>query len=105
MDRNADRRPVPLDLLGGDTRFMNTTSSISHSRRQFLATLAATATATAWGREFGPEAAPVRYPDPDVVVLDERFAKYKIGNTPIQRLHCGTLWAEGPAWNARRAAT
>ena len=79
---------------------MNTTSSINHSRRQFLATLAATATATAWGREFGPEAAPVRYPDPDVVVLDERFAKYKIGNTPIQRLHCGTLWAEGPAWNA-----
>ena len=22
-----------------------------------------------------------------------------IGNTPIKRLHTGTLWAEGPAWN------
>ena len=35
----------------------------------------------------------------DIVVLDDRFAKYKLGNTPIQRLHTGTLWAEGPAWN------
>ncbi len=42
---------------------------------------------------------PVRYPDPDIVVIDPRFAKYKLGNTPIQRLHIGTLWAEGPAWN------
>ncbi len=42
---------------------------------------------------------PVRYPDPDVVVLDKRFEKYKLGNTPIQRLHTGTLWAEGPAWS------
>src|SRR5690242_16150132 len=42
---------------------------------------------------------PVRYPDPDILVLDQRFAKYKIGNTPIQRLHTGCLWAEGPAWN------
>jgi gluconolactonase len=42
---------------------------------------------------------PVRYPDPDIVVLEKRFAKYKIGNTPIQRLGQGYLWAEGPAWN------
>jgi gluconolactonase len=42
---------------------------------------------------------PVRYPDPDIVVLDQRFAKYRIGNTPIQRLYTGTLWAEGTAWN------
>jgi gluconolactonase len=42
---------------------------------------------------------PIRYPDPDVVVLDKKFGKYKIGNTAIQRLHTGMLWAEGPAWN------
>ena len=42
---------------------------------------------------------PVRYPDPDIVVLDPRFEKYKIGNTPIQRLWTGALWAEGCAWN------
>jgi gluconolactonase len=43
---------------------------------------------------------PVRYPDPDVVALDQRFRRYMIGNTPIVRLHTGTFWAEGPAWNA-----
>jgi gluconolactonase len=42
---------------------------------------------------------PVRYPDPSVRILDPRFAPYRIGNTPVQRLHTGTLWAEGPAWN------
>jgi gluconolactonase len=42
---------------------------------------------------------PVRYPDPDIVALDKRFEKYKLGNTAIQRLHTGMLWAEGPAWS------
>jgi gluconolactonase len=42
---------------------------------------------------------PIRYPDPDILVLDKKFAKYKIGNTAIQRLRTGMLWAEGPAWN------
>ena len=72
-------------------------------RRSFLAA-AATAASAALGtkllaREYGPQAQPVRYPDPDIVVLDKRFEKYKIGNTPIQRLYTGMLWAEGPAWN------
>ena len=43
---------------------------------------------------------PVRYPDPDIIAIDKRFSKYKIGNTPIVRLHTGTLWSEGPAWNS-----
>jgi hypothetical protein len=43
--------------------------------------------------------APIQYPDPDVVALDKRFQPYIVGNTPIQRLFTGTLWAEGPAWN------
>ena len=42
---------------------------------------------------------PVQYPDPDIIAVDNRFRKYMIGNTPIRRLHTGTLWAEGPAWN------
>jgi gluconolactonase len=41
----------------------------------------------------------VRYPDPDVVALDNRFRRYMVGNTVIQRLFTGTLWAEGVAWN------
>ena len=69
------------------------------TRRAFLATAAASIGTAALAREYGPHAAPVRYPEPDVVVLDNRFAKYKLGNSPILRLHTGTLWAEGPAWN------
>jgi len=74
-------------------------------RRSFLATAvagaAALATARAWGRDYSKDAPPPRYPDPDIVVLDPRFAKYKIGNTSIQRLYHSNdmLWAEGPAWN------
>ncbi len=42
----------------------------------------------------------VRYPDPDIITLDPRFGRYRLGNTAIQRLYTGMLWAEGPAWNA-----
>jgi gluconolactonase len=42
---------------------------------------------------------PVQYPDPDIVALDNRFRRYMVGNTTIRRLHTGTLWSEGPAWN------
>jgi gluconolactonase len=42
---------------------------------------------------------PVQYPDPNVVALDARFRRYIVGNTVIRRLHIGTLWAEGVAWN------
>lgn len=42
---------------------------------------------------------PLPYPDPDIIALDNRFSRYVIFNTPLQRLHTGTLWAEGPAWN------
>ena len=44
-------------------------------------------------------ATPLRYPDPDLIALDPRFQRYILFNTPIQRHHTGTLWAEGPAWN------
>jgi gluconolactonase len=42
---------------------------------------------------------PVRYPDPDIITLDPRFRQCIQFNAPLQRLHTGTLWAEGPAWN------
>ncbi len=51
-------------------------------------------------RDFGPNAPPIRYPEPDVIVLNPKFEQYKIASAPIQRLHTGMLWAEGPAWNA-----
>jgi gluconolactonase len=70
-------------------------------RRAGLAAFAAGATADAFSQDFdrySRGAAPIRYPEPDVIALDKRF-KYKLGNTPILRLYRGTLWAEGPAWN------
>src|SRR5438477_2624555 len=108
--RRGSRQP-----LSGDTMMTQKSSQSGHplspvpgalaglGRRSFLAAAAAAATAAIGqklsARDYGPGADPVRYPDPDIVVLDKRFAKYKIGNTPIQRLHTGMLWAEGPAWN------
>jgi gluconolactonase len=67
-------------------------------RRSLLSSAAAMMTNLALVRDFGPHAQPVRYPDPDLVELDKRFAKYKIGNTPIRRHFTGMLWAEGTAW-------
>lgn len=83
----------------------STETAATVSRRSFLAAGAAAATAvagaTALGRPYGPGTPPARYPDKDVVVLDERFAKYKLGTTSIRRLYHSDkmLWAEGPAWN------
>jgi gluconolactonase len=76
--------------------------SNSIGRRELIATAALATTAMTAGaqeRDYSKQGAPVRYPDPDVIALDKSFAKYKLGNTPIQRLHTGSLWAEGPAWN------
>jgi gluconolactonase len=71
-------------------------------RRAFLAAALSgvAAAAVAGGERDWTGGEPIRYPDPDILVLDPRFQKYKIGNTSIERLHTGMLWAEGPAWHA-----
>lgn len=77
-------------------------SSRELNRRGFIAgvggALALVASSSS-ARDYGKNAPPIRYPDPDIIELDPRFRKYKLGNTAIQRLHTGMLWAEGPAWN------
>ena len=71
------------------------------NRRSFLGLLSAGIASTAIARSYNADAPPVRYPDPHIVALDPRFAKYKLGTTHIQRLYHSEemLWAEGPAWN------
>ena len=73
------------------------------SRRSFLSTsLAAAGSALSLptlARDWSGQN-PIRYPDEDIVVIDPSFKKYKLGNTAIQRVHTGCLWAEGTAWNA-----
>ena len=41
---------------------------------------------------------PTRYPDPDVISLDPRINKYRLGNASIRRVYSSPnmLWAEGP---------
>ncbi len=84
----------------------HTTAPATLDRRTLLtgaATLAAGATLWPAGIQAAPRdwsgQYPARYPDPDIIALDKRFEKIKIGNTPIRRLATGFLWAEGPAWN------
>ncbi|MEY4176733.1 MAG: Gluconolactonase precursor [Planctomycetota bacterium] len=105
---NSMRKPFSSSSIPSPNGVSSSTgaaTSLPPSRRSFLAVAGATAAAFALraddtaAREYGPNAQPVRYPDADIKVLDPRFKKYKLGNTPIQRLHTGTLWAEGPAWN------
>jgi gluconolactonase len=39
-----------------------------------------------------------RYPDPNVVIMDPSFAKYRIMQSSVERLFTGCRWSEGPAW-------
>ena len=52
-------------------------------------------------RDYGPDAPPVHYPDPDIVSVTPAFDQYRQGNSAIQRLWTGGLWFEGPAWNGQ----
>ena len=83
-----------------------------HDRRTFLTTaFGAAAAARAFAQGQAPPISPVpsprdfsrleavQYPDPDVIALSPAFRRYIVANTTIKRLHIGTLWAEGPAWN------
>jgi gluconolactonase len=42
--------------------------------------------------------APIRYPDPGIVVLDPRFQKMVLGNAAIRRIATGFDFTEGPVW-------
>ena len=40
----------------------------------------------------------IRYPDTNIVVLDQQFSKYVLINAAVEHLWTGARWAEGPAW-------
>ncbi len=69
------------------------------NRRSFLAGAGAGLQVAAAQTRDWSRPGPARYPDADILVLDPSFAKYKVGNTGIERLSTGYRWAEGPAWN------
>jgi gluconolactonase len=68
-------------------------------RRAFMITGAAAAAdvgaggGVAWAAET-----PIRYPEPNIKVLDPRFQPYVLGNAAIERLAGGCRFTEGPVW-------
>ena len=42
--------------------------------------------------------APIRYPDPDIIVLDPRFQNMVLGHASIERIATGFRFTEGPAY-------
>ena len=76
------------------------TETPSLGRRSFLGLTAAIPALAQTQRDW-TNGQPVRYPDPDVVVVDKSFAKYQLFNAVIYRHDVGTKWAEGPAWCAQ----
>ena len=52
-------------------------------------------------RQWGSDAPPNLYPDPDIVFVAPEFRTLIVGNTPMRRLWTGCMWAEGPAWSGQ----
>ena len=69
-------------------------------RRNFLSlATAAGAALTLDPASFAADSkAPTHYPDPNIEVLDPRFAKLVASNAVVERLYTGCRWAEGPVW-------
>lgn len=94
---------IESPILAGKSHRVDVPNEMS--RRSFLALGTAAAGAAlvpsaALAQRDWTGALPERYPDPRIVVLDKRFAQYKVGNAAIQRLWTGAAWAEGCAWHA-----
>jgi gluconolactonase len=54
-------------------------------------------------RQWGPDAQPATYPDPDVIGIDPSFGNFTYGNTAIERVYHNpsAIWHEGPTWSAQ----
>jgi gluconolactonase len=81
---------------------LNSGSQMKIKRRSFISGITAASAITSFGqqRDYGPGAAPVRYPDPDILVLDKRFGKYKNRQHSDPKAAYGNVMGGGPAWNS-----
>ncbi len=66
------------------------------SRRSFLAGGTAAATLAVASRAFAQWQPSQRYPDPSVQIVDQSFARYRLGLAKVERLATGFRWSEGP---------
>ena len=53
---------------------------------------------SAHASRYDPGAAPIRYPEADVKMLDPRFSSLVLGNAAIERIATGMRFCEGPVW-------
>ena len=67
-------------------------------RRSFMITGAAAADFGTGGGAVWAAETPIRYPEPNVKVLDPRFQPYVLGNAAIERIAGGCRFTEGPVW-------
>src|SRR3954467_14562509 len=73
---------------------------LANAKQQVSGQVAPPSTVTNPPRDFGPNGPPTTYfTDPDILTIDPEFGGLIQVNSSIKRLHTGTLWAEGPAWN------
>jgi gluconolactonase len=97
---------TPFCLLKLELESRNSGCALLHyrpmNRRKFLtgsagvATLAAVAPAISVAeQEWQPSQ---RYPDPAIKIVDESFARYRLGAAKVERIATGFRWAEGPVW-------
>jgi gluconolactonase len=92
----------PTDSTNSDASGHVSQEPSKLNRRAFLtagAVVGALAATPALARRGWTGKQPERYPDKAWKVLDDRFKKYMIGNTPLRREWSGSLWAEGSAWS------
>ena len=70
------------------------------SRRSFMLTGTATAIGVGSGAGVARSVAaqPIRYPDPNLKVLDPRFQPLILGNAAVERIASGCRFNEGPVW-------
>jgi gluconolactonase len=52
-------------------------------------------------RQWGLNAEPDVYPDPDIIVIDPAFRRLIVNLSAIKRIGTGYKWAEGPAWSGQ----
>jgi gluconolactonase len=88
LSNKKQREEIMTDTFHSDDRAESAAPVVG--RRDMLrgaAAIAATAliATDASARDFGRNAEPQRYPDPDIVVIDAKRFKAKVGNTSIKR--------------------
>ena len=82
---------------GGHYR-TSSSCSMQVSRRMFLTGGTAAATLAAAPRAFAQWQPSPRYPDPAVQIVDQSFARYRLGLAKVERLGTGFRWSKGPVW-------